>query len=106
MLPVVVVVMLLVVQVGLVVRERVLVVHAARAAARATAVDPTVAGARSAAVAATGSDRLDVRVSGDRHPGGLATVTVRSRPSMLPLLGRVLSGVEVQERFAVRVEGP
>lgn len=104
-LPVVVFVVLLVVQVGLVVRERLLVVHAARAAARAVAVEPTLAVARSAAGDAVGSHGLEVRLGGDLGPGGLATVTVASRPSMLPLLGRVLSGVEVSERLAVRVEG-
>lgn len=104
-LPVVVVVVLLVVQVVLVARERVLVVHAARAAARAVAVDPTPAGARSAATEAVGSRDLDVGLTGDLSAGGLASVTVVSRPPMLPLLGRVLSRVEVRERLSVRVEG-
>ncbi|UDY34420.1 TadE/TadG family type IV pilus assembly protein [Dermatobacter hominis] len=105
LLPVVVTALLLVVQVGLVVRDRVLVVHAARTAARAVAVDPTPAAAR-AALDDAGAGDVRVAVRGDRRPGRLATVTVTASPTALPLVGRVLSGVELRERLSVRVEGP
>jgi hypothetical protein len=104
-LPVVVVALLLVVQTGLVVRDRVLVVHAARVAARAVAVEPTPAAARAALREAGGADGFRVSLAGDLESGGLATVTVTASPTTLPLLGRVVGGIELRERLAVRVEG-
>ena len=103
-LPAVVTVLLLVVQVGLLVRDRVLTVHAARSAARAVAVDPSASAARRA-VAGSGVD-VRVALGGELRPGGLATVTVTGRPTSLPIVGVVLAGVELRERLVVRVEGP
>ena len=104
-LPVVATCLLLVLQVGLLARDRVLTVHAARAAARAVAVDPTVPAAR-AAVGNLDDDRFRVRVGGDVAPGGLAVVTVSTRPTAVPIVGRLLGGMELRERLTVRVEGP
>jgi hypothetical protein len=47
-----------------------------------------------------------VAVGGDRRPGGLATVAVTSSPTGLPIVGRVLAGIELRERLVARVEGP
>ncbi len=104
-LPVIVVLVLVVVQAGLVMRDRVLVVHAARAAARAVAVHPDAATAR-AALADVDEARCSVSVGGDLAPGGLASVTVRCRPTSVPLVGRVVSGIRLEERLVARVEGP
>ncbi len=104
-LPVVAVLLLLVLQVGLLARDRVLAVHAARVAARAVAVEPDVAAARQA-LRQVGDDRFRVVLSGELTPGGTATVTVTARPTALPIIGRVLGGAEVSERLSVRVEGP
>ena len=81
LLPVVAALLLAVVQVGMVVRDPVLVTHAAREAARAAAVDPQADVAREAAVAAVRLDpgRLAVELSGSTDPGGRLTVTVRYR---------------------------
>ncbi len=103
-LPAVVTVLLLVVQVGLLVRDRVLTVHAARSAARAVAVEPSASAARRA-VAGSGVD-VRIALGGELRPGGLATVTVTGRPTSLPIVGVVLAGVELRERLVVRVEGP
>lgn len=96
-LPFVLAALLLVVQVGLVVRAQVLVVHAAREAARAAAVgepppppdglDPT---------------RTEVRVveSGGR---ARATVTYRARTD-IPLVGPLVPDLELRGAATMRVE--
>src|SRR2546421_11436748 len=80
-LPLVALLLLGLVQVGLVVRNQVLVVHAAREAARQAAVDPSTAAARQAAVAGSGllSDRLEVTLSGRAGPGSRVRAEVRYR---------------------------
>ena len=100
------VVVLVLVQVGLLVRDHILVVHAAREAARAAAVDPT-AEAAAAAVAATGLDpsRVEVTAEGSRVTGGLLQVTVRYRPEpAVPIVGRLFPDSAIEEKFTVRVE--
>jgi len=95
------------VQVGLLVRDHVLVVHAAREAARAAAVDPTTEAATVAALAATSldPDRLLVETQGSRTTGGLLRVTVRFRPEpAVPLVGGLFPSVTIQEALTVRVE--
>ena len=106
-LPLIMAVALALVQVGLLVRDHVLVVHAAREAARAAAVDPTTEAAISAALAATSldSDRLLVETEGSRTTGGLLRVTVRFRPEpSVPVVGRLFPAVTIQEALTVRVE--
>ena len=106
-LPIVALVLVVIVQAGLVMRDRVVVVHAARAAARAVAVDPTPRAAQRA-LADQGDVGVDptITLGGDLSPGGLASVTVEARPTALPLVGRAVSGIVLRQRFAVRVEGP
>jgi hypothetical protein len=84
----------------------VLAVHAARAAGRAVIVEPTSRAAR-AALDRQGPpvDRGAVSLLGDRSPGGLVTVTVRLRPTRVPLVGRVVSAMVIEERLVVMVEG-
>jgi len=106
-LPLIVAVMLALVQVGLLVRDRILVVHSAREAARAAAVDPTTEAASAAAFAATGldQDKLQVDTAGPRTTGGLLKVTVRYRPELaVPLVGRLFPAVTITETLTVRVE--
>lgn len=107
LLPLVAVLLLAVVQVGLVVRDQVLVVHAAREAARAAAVDPAEGAARDAAEAATAlaPARLDVSVSGRGDPGSRVAVAVTyASPTVVPLVGRLLGDVTVTARATMRVE--
>ena len=106
-LPLLMAVVLVLVQVGLVVRDHILVVHAAREAARAAAVAPTDEAALAAAVAATGLDpaRLHVVTEGSRGPGSRLRVTVRYRPEpAVPIVGRLFPALSIEERLTVRVE--
>lgn len=106
-LPLIMVVMLVLVQVGLLVRDHILVVHAAREAARAAAVDPTTEAATAAAVAAAGLDpeKLLVDTAGNRMTGGLLQVRVRYRPEpAVPFVGRLFPAMTIQETLTVRVE--
>ena len=98
---------LVLVQVGLLVRDHILVVHAIREAARAAAVDPTTEAATSAARAATTLDpaRMQIETSGGRTTGGLLRVTVRYRPEpAVPIVGRFFPSMVLEEALTVRVE--
>lgn len=106
LLPVLVLALLLVVQVGLIARDRVLVVHAARTAARAVVVSPDATAANRALTEAVGRSRYAVSLGGDARPGGLAEVTVSTRATMLPLIGRIVPAPVLRERLVVRVEEP
>ena len=106
-LPLVAVLLLLVVQVALVVRDQVLVVHAAREAARQAAVDPAPGAPRRAAVAAAPLDpeRLAVEVTRPIGGGGRAQVTVsyRLRP-FAPVFAPLMTGRVATGRASMRVE--
>lgn len=104
-LPLVFIVLLGVVQVLIVGRDQIAVVHAAREGARAAAVaaDPGGEGAR-AATAAAGLDpaRLAVSVAGGADR---VTVTVRyDVPTDVPLIGALLSDVTVTGTATMRTE--
>jgi Flp pilus assembly protein TadG len=91
-LPLVLIMLMAVVQVGIIVRDQVLVLHGAREAARQAAVSPDPQGsAQFAAMAATGFHDLDVSVEvTDR----LVIVHVhRDAPTDVPLVGVVLGDV-------------
>jgi Flp pilus assembly protein TadG len=106
-LPLVVVLLLAAVQVGLLVRDQVLVVHAAREAAREAAVDPSPDAARRAALASSGLDgsRLDVTVSGRGGPGSRVRVEVRYRPpGRVPIVGAALDEITLEGAATMRVE--
>lgn len=107
LLPVVVLLLLAVLQVGLLARDAVLVTHAAREGARAAAVDPTTAVARRAATEAGGldPDRLEV---GLLVREGQVTVTVAYRaPTGVPLVGRLLADRTIEVSASMRNEdGP
>ncbi|HEX2574890.1 MAG TPA: TadE/TadG family type IV pilus assembly protein [Aquihabitans sp.] len=106
-LPVVVLALLLVVQVALVARSQLLVVHAAREGARAAAVDPAPGVADRAARATPGLRPGSVRTGSTLTgaDGGLVEVTVRYRaPTDVPLVGRLLGEPELRATVAMRVE--
>ena len=109
-LPLVALLLLLLVQVGLLVRDQVMVVHAAREAARAAAVAGGGEVARNAALAATGfeRDRLDAAVAepGGRVPGALVRVQITYRaPTEVPLVGALLGDPAMRATAAMRIEG-
>lgn len=106
-LPLVAVLLLVLVQVGLVVRDQVLVVHAAREAAREAAVDAAPGAARDAALASSDLDpaRLSVTVSGRGAAGSRVKVTTRyGPPTALPLVGAAVSRVQLEATATMRVE--
>jgi Flp pilus assembly protein TadG len=106
-LPLVVVLLLALVQVGLVVRGQILVTHAAREGARAAAVDADPDAPRRAAVGATSLDADRVVVT--RGPRGAAgtptrvTVTYRLQTDV-PLVGAVWGDVTLEATATMRVE--
>jgi len=98
---------LLLVQVGLVVRDHVVVTAAAREAVREAAVSPEPGAARRAALSGTrlAPDRLTVAVHGRGGPGSRVTVEVRYRaPTDVPVVGRLLGDVHITRKAAMRVE--
>lgn len=106
-LPVVLLVLLLVVQVGLVGRDQVLVVHAAREAARAAAVGEPDAQVRAAAARAGPlvASRLRVTVERRGGPGGDVTVRISYRcPTDLPLIGPLVPDLDLQAEVVMRQE--
>jgi uncharacterized metal-binding protein len=107
-LPLLAILALLLLQVGLVVRDQVLVVHAAREAARAAAVDPGRSAAATAALASAEFERdyLAVVVDGGRRAGDRLRVTVTYRsPTRVPIVGRLLGDIRLSADATVRVEG-
>lgn len=108
LLPVVVLLLLAVLQVGLLGRDVLLVAHASREAARAAAVDADPGAARRAALASSGldDDRLEVGVRGRDGPGSRVEVVVAYRaPTAVPIVGRLLGDRTLRARVTMRVEG-
>jgi len=106
-LPLVALVLLAVVQVGLIVRDQILVVHAAREAAREAAVEADPSAPRRVAVAGSGleGDRIQVEVSGRGAAGSHVRVDVRYRaPTRVPLVGAALGDLTLKASATMRVE--
>jgi hypothetical protein len=106
-LPLVVLLLLSVVQVGLVVRAEVLVTHAAREAARAAAVDADPDAPVRAATSATTLDasRMEVHVQGRDGPGSRVQVDITyTAPTDVPLVGGLIGDVTLHARATMRVE--
>ena len=103
-LPLLLALAVVLVHVGLLVRAQVLVVHAAREAARAAAVDPQPRAARHAAESVRGldPDRLSVRT---RRDGRRVTVIVSYQAATnVRFLGRKLPEILVKEQVTAYVE--
>lgn len=106
-LPVLAALALVLLQVAVVVRDQVLLTHAAREAAREAAVSPELGAVRRAAVEGgrLDADRLTVTVAGRGRPGSRAVVEVRyAAPTELPIVGSLIGDVELRASVAVRVE--
>ena len=109
LLPVVVLLLLAVLQVGLLARDVVLVTHASREAVRAAATDPDPAAARQAAAASSGlhADRLTVTVAGRGPAGGRVRVEVVYRAeTAVPLVGHLIGDRTIRGDATMRVETP
>ena len=106
-IPLIVLLLLAIIQLGLVIRDQVLVVHASREAARVGAVDPDPKAPKRAAAGSSGLDpnRLSVSSSDRGGPGSTLSVTVRySSPTEVPLVGAFLPDVRLRAVTAIRVE--
>jgi Flp pilus assembly protein TadG len=109
LLPVVVLLLLAVLQVGLLARDVVLVTHASREAARAAATDPDPGAARVAATTSSGldPDRLAVDVSGRGDAGSRVRVEVTYRAeTRVPLIGALVGDRTIRSVATMRVESP
>lgn len=108
-LPLVALLLLLLVQVALVVRDQVLVVHAAREAARAAAVDPTLHAARRAALA--GAPLAENRLLLELKGRGKADQQVRAElsyrsPTSAPIIGDLVPDIVLRAQASMRRENP
>ena len=106
-LPLLAVLALALLQVAFVVRDQVLLTHAAREAAREAAVSPDPDAARRAALEGAGldGDRLTLEVQGRGRPGSRVRVVLRyASPTQVPLIGAVLGDVHLSSTAAMRVE--
>lgn len=105
-LPLLALLLLIVIQASLVVRDQVLVVHAAREAARAAAVDPSSGAARRAALTAAplDPDRLVVRVE-EHGTGKPVDVSVSYRSvTFAPMLRQVAPDILLEAHASMRRE--
>ena len=106
-LPLVALLLLTLVQLGFLVRDQVLVVHAAREGVRQAAVDPSADAARRAAAGSSGlaADHMQVWMTGRGAPGTHVRVTVTYRaPTDVPLVGAAIGDVEMHASATMRVE--
>ena len=106
-LPFVAVLLLLLVQVGLLARDQVLVVHAAREGAREAAVDAAPNAARDAAIASSTLDpgRLQVTVTGRGAPGSRVKVTATYKSATsVPIVGVLVRDLRLEASTTMRVE--
>lgn len=106
-LPLVVLLLLGVVQLGLLVRDQILVVHAAREAAREAAVDPAPEAPTRAALASStlAEGRLTVTTSGRGAAGSRVRVEVAYRaPTSVPLIGAAVGDFTLRASATMRVE--
>jgi hypothetical protein len=103
LLPVLVLALLAVVQVGILVRDEIAVVHAAREAARAASVDPDPESARRVARATLAG--VEVRV-GPRPPVGesISVEVTYVAKTDLPLVGVLIPDPTLRARAVMRVE--
>lgn len=106
-LPLVALVLLALVQAVVVARDQLLVVHAAREAAREAAVDNDPMAATTAAREAGPLDpaRMRVEVRGRDGPGSTVEAVVHYRPpNHVPMVGRLLGNITLQGTAKMRVE--
>ncbi|HVE75779.1 MAG TPA: TadE/TadG family type IV pilus assembly protein [Actinomycetota bacterium] len=103
-LPIVLVLVLGLVQIGLFMRDQLLVASAAREGAREAAVTPDRDRiARVARRAAPGLD-LDVDVDRGLRRGDPARVRVSASPTRVPLVGQIVGGRRLRGEATMRVE--
>ena len=103
-LPLVVLLLVALLQAGVLVRDQLLVVQAAREGAREAAVSPLADRIGRAARRAAPGLGVDVRVQRGPRTGDLAAVTVAAHPTRLPFVGRILGGRRIEASATMRIE--
>ena len=103
-LPLVALLLVALLQAGLLLRDQLLVVHAAREGAREAAVTPDAARIRAAAGRAAPGLTLEVHIRRGPRPGDLTTVRVAAQPGRLPLVGLALGTHRLTASATMRVE--
>jgi Flp pilus assembly protein TadG len=111
LLPVVLLLLLAVLQIGLLARDVVLVTHAAREAARAAATDPRPNVARAAALASSGLDptrvEVTIAITGADATNRRVRVEVAYKvPTAVPLVGGLVADRTIRTTATMRVETP
>lgn len=106
-LPLVLVVALAALQVALVARDQVLVVHAAREGARHAAVSPDDAAVRRVAAGATALERPRLAIRTERRPapGPVSVTATYDAPTDVPLVGALVGDVSLEGTVTMRDEG-
>ena len=106
-LPLVLVVTLGALQVALVARDQVLVLHAAREGARQAAVSADDGAVRRVAAGATAlrGQRLAIRTERRTRPGAVSVTATYDAPTDVPLVGPLVGDVELEGTVTMRDEG-
>jgi Flp pilus assembly protein TadG len=91
-------------QLGVLVRDQMLVLGAAREGAREATVTPDAASISSAAAAAAPGLKLEVSVTRGTKRGDPARVDVSASPVRLPLVGRIVGGITLKGAATMRLE--
>ena len=105
-LPLVLGLALFIVQVGLVVRDQIMVVNAAREGARTAAVQPVLAEARQSAIDSGALDPQRTTVSMSQG-SSTVTVTVSYRSTTtVPIIGNLVGDIAMRESTTMRSETP
>ncbi len=106
MLPLVLGLLLFSLQVGLVIRDQIMVVNAAREGARTAAVDNAASAIRQSVVDSGALDAARVSVnSSTAGPNVTVTVTYRSTTTV-PIIGPLLGDLTITESTTMRSERP
>ncbi len=103
-LPIVMLLFLATLQAAMLVRDRILLIDAARVAGRTVIVSPRLEAAQQAVDSQGSVGSATVSLSGETSSGSLAVVTLRMPATRVPVVGRVVSGVVLEETLTVRVE--
>jgi hypothetical protein len=103
-LPLVVLLLLVLLQAGLLLRDQLLVSSAAREAAREAVVSPDRGRIERAAGRAAPGLKLGVEVDRGPRRGDPVTVRVTGAPTAIPLVGGVVKGVSLEASATMRVE--
>lgn len=103
-LPLVLILILALLQVGVLVRDQIMVLGAAREGVREAIVTPDQGAIAAAAGDAAPGLKLNVRVSRGTRRGEPAKVDVSTNPAKMPLVGRIVDGMTLKSSAIMRIE--